>query len=188
LFGDELLRRIAGRLGLSEARLASLIESTARQNGNDGGEVTTAETDRDETLEHGARAERMFLALCIALPHAGARTLFEIDIDQLITSALLRRAARHIAGRTHSPLADLPPDDEQLARTMAGLVAEAGHRGHVSADELEHARLVLERDRLDRAIRRARAEGATEIPELARERETVLEGIRQIVARLERAV
>jgi DNA primase len=190
LFGDELLRRIAGRLGLSEARLASLIESAAHQNGHAGPQGTDGRADRDDAgqLEHSSRAERMFLALCIAVPDAGARTLFEIDIDQLITSALLRRAARHIAGRTHSPLADLPPDDDQLARTVAGLVAEAGERGQVSPDELQHARLVLERDRLDRAIRRARAEGATEIPELARERETVLEGIRQVVARLERAV
>src|SRR2546423_12786270 len=113
----------------------------------------------------------MFHALCLALPDAGARTLFEIDIDQLITSALLRRAARHVAGRTHSPLADLPPGDDQLARTVAGLVAEAGQRSKVSPDELQHARLVLELDRLERAIRFFKAAAATEIPELARERE-----------------
>ncbi len=100
----------------------------------------------------------------------------------------MRRAARHLAGRTHSPLADLPPDDDALARTVADLVARAGRAGSVSDDQLEHARLVLERARLERAIRRARAEGASGIGELARERETVLEGIRQIVARLERAV
>jgi DNA primase len=184
LFGDALLRRVAARLELTEAQLGTLIEGAARQNGT----ATRARADGDEPLEHGARAERMFLALCVALPAAGARTLFEIDIDQLITSELLRRAARHIAGRPHSPLADLPPDDDQLARTVAGLVADAGQRASISPDELQHARLVLERDRLDRAIRRARAEGATEIPELAREREAVLEGIRQVVARLERAV
>jgi hypothetical protein len=67
-------------------------------------------------------------------------------------------------------------------------VADAGRAGRVSEDELEHARLVLERARLERAIRRARAEGAAEIPELARERETVREQIRQIAAKLERAV
>ncbi len=61
-------------------------------------------------------------------------------------------------------------------------------RSHVTADELQHARLILDLDRLDRAIRRARSEGATEIPELAREREAVLEAMRQVVARLERAI
>jgi DNA primase len=185
LFGDDLLRRIASRLELTEAQLGSLIEGASRQNGApraDGRQMPT------QALDHGERAERAFLALCIALPEAGARTLFGADLDRLITSELLRRAARHIAGRTRSPLADLPPGDEPLARTVAALVQEAGREGRVTGDELEHARLVLERMRLDRAIRRARAEGATEIPELARERETVREEIRQLVARLERAL
>jgi DNA primase len=184
LFGDALLRRVAARLELTEAQLGTLIQGATSQNGT----TTQARADGDEALDSGSRSERMFLALCVALPDPGARALFEIDIDQLITSELLRRAARHIAGRTHSPLADLPPDDDRLARTVARVVADAGQRSSVSPDELQHARLVLERDRLDRAIRRARAEGATEIPQLARERERVLEGIRQVVARLERAV
>jgi len=196
-FGDELLRRIAGRLGLSEARLGSLLEGAARQNG--GGPPSAAEAAEaaeaagggragGPALDQAVRAERAFLALCIALPDAGARMLFEIDPDQLITSEIMRRAARHVAGRTHSPLADLPPDDDALARTVADLVARAGRSGRVSEDELAHARLVLERARLERAIRRARAEGAAGIGELAREREAVLERIRQVVARLERAL
>ncbi|MGN6870419.1 MAG: DNA primase [Solirubrobacteraceae bacterium] len=185
LFGDALLRRVAARLELTEAQLRSLIEGAARQN---GAPASAPQQTPVQILDHGERSERAFLALCIALPEAGARTLFAIDLDRLITSELLRRAARHIAGRTRSPLADLPSGDEPLARTVAALVEEAGRAGRVSEDELEHARLVLERTRLDRAIRRARAEGATEIPELARERETVREQIRQVVAKLERAV
>jgi DNA primase len=192
LFGDALLRRVAARLELTEAQLGSLIERAARQNGAPAASTATgtgtgpsAET---QVIEHGARSERTFLALCLAFPEAGARALFEIDPDQLITSEALRRAARHISGRTHSPLADLPADDDLLARTVAGLVEEAGRRGRVSEDELAHARLVLELDRLERAIRRARAEGATEIPELARERETVRDRIHHVAARLERTV
>jgi DNA primase len=185
LFGDDLLRRVAARLELTEAQLRSLIAGAARHN---GAPTASPEPKTAPVLDHSERSERGFLALCIALPEAGARALFAIDVDRLITSELLRRAARHIAGRTRSPLADLPPGDEPLARTVAALVEEAGRAGRVSEDELEHARLVLERTRLDRAIRRARAEGATEIPELARERETVREQIRQVVAKLERAV
>jgi len=185
LFGDDLLRRIAARLELTEAQLRSLIEGAARQN---GAPASAPQQTPVQVIDHGERSERSFLALCIALPEAGARTLFAIDLDRLITSELLRRAARHLAGRTRSPLADLPAGDEPLARTVAALVEEAGRAGRVSEDELEHARLVLERTRLDRAIRRARAEGATEIPQLARERETVREQIREVVAKLERAV
>ncbi len=190
LFGDALLRRVAARLELTEAQLGSLIEGAARQNG--GPALRAADSPEPSPapaqMIEGARSERTFLALCLSLPDAGARVLFEIDPDRLITSEPLRRAARHIAGRTNAPLADLPPGDELLARTVAGLVEEAGRRGRVSEDELTHARLVLELDRLERAIRRARAEGATEIPELARERETVREQIHHVAARLERAV
>lgn len=192
LFGDELLRRIAGRLELTEAQLGTLIAGAAKQNGAGSGSAGADRNGRErrdpEPLDQGFRAERTFLALCVALPQPGARTLFEIDPEQLITSELMRRAARHLAGRTQSPLADLPPDDDELARTVADLVARAGRAGHVSEDQLEHARLVLERARLERAIRRARAEGETGIGELAREREAVLEKIRKVVARLERAV
>lgn len=186
LFGDELLRRIAGRLGLTEAQLASLLEGAARQN---GAAVTAPDASAGpEAIEQGARQEQTFLALCLAVPRAGARTLFEIDIDALITSGMLRRAARHIAGRTDSPLADLPSGDDALARTVAGLVAEAGQRGQVSEDELEHARLVLDEARLDRAIRRSTAEGGASVPELAREREAARSARRAVTTRLERAV
>jgi DNA primase len=178
----DAVRRLAGVLDLSEARLRQLLEGAAPQ--TVGAQTLTNGGGLDQTV----RAERAFLALCVALPEAGARTLFEIDPEQLITSEVMRKAARHLVGRTHSPLAELPPEDEALARTVADLVARAGRAGRVTEDQLEHARLVLERARLERAIRRARVEGAAGIGELARERETVLEGIRQVVSRLERAV
>ena len=190
---DDAVRRLAGALDLTEPRLRQLIEGAAQRTvalGGAGatGRPGTAAPTNGVTLDQTVRVERAFLALCVALPDAGARMLFEIDPDQLITSGVMRRAARHIAGRTHSPLANLPPDDEVLARTVADLVARAGRAGHLSEDQLTHARLVLERARLERAIRRARAEGAVGIGELAREREAVLERIRQVVARLERAL
>ena len=190
---DDAVRRLAGALDLTEPRLRQLIEGAAQRTvalGGAGatGRPGTAAPTNGVTLDQTVRVERAFLALCVALPDAGARMLFEIDPDQLITSGVMRRAARHIAGRTHSPLADLPPDDEVLARAVADLVARAGRAGHLSEDQLTHARLVLERARLERAIRRARAEGAVGIGELAREREAVLERIRQVVARLERAL
>ena len=191
-FGQDLLRHVAGKLELSETRLATLIESSAprtlgpatgaTQNG--GGTPTNGV----ESLDQGVRAERTFLALCVALPQAGARTLFEIDPEQLITSELLRRAARHLAGRTHSPLADLPEGDDELARAVADLVDRAGRAGQVTGDQLEHARLVLEQARIDRAIRRVKSEGGTGIADLAREREAVMAARRTVYARLEKAV
>ncbi|HTP19818.1 MAG TPA: DNA primase [Solirubrobacteraceae bacterium] len=190
LFGDELLRRIAGRLELTEARLGSLIEGAGQHNGAGNGTPgpPTPGASRHEVLDTGLRAERTFLALCIALPDPGARALFEIDLEALITSDLLRRAARHLHGRTHSPLSDLPADDEQLARALADLVELAGRPGRVGEDELKHARLVLEQARIDRAILRTKAEGGTGIGDLAREREAVMAERRTVFARLEKAM
>ena len=193
-FGDELLRRVAGRLELSEARLASLIKGAGQRNGVAGGQGSASAQDVGQRsaagppIDQAARAERTFLALCVALPDAGARALFEIDLEQLITSELMRRAARHIAGRTHAPLSDLPVDDEPLARTVADLVARAGRAGSVSPDQLQHALLVLDEARLDRAIRRATAEGDGSVSELAHEREVVRAARHAVTTRMERAV
>ena len=91
-------------------------------------------------------------------------------------------------GRLASPLADLPRDDEELATTVADLVARAGRAGEVSVEQLEHARLLLELGRVERAIRRARGAGSSGISDLAREREHVREQIRAVTGRMERAV
>ena len=195
VLGDELMRRVAGRLELSEGRLATLVAAAASpgQAPRSAGASARASAAEDygasvRALSHGVRAERTFLALCVALPEPGATALAEIDPDQLLTSEPLRRAARQLQGRTGSPLADLPPDDDELARIIADLVARAGRSADVSPERLEHARLVLERDGLDRAIIRARAKGGTGINDLARAREHVLERIRGVVSRLEKAV
>jgi DNA primase len=188
---DELMQRVAGRLELSAGRLATLVVDGSpgphARSGN-GNRDQSASADNLGALSHGARAERAFLALCVAVPDLGAATLSEIDPDELLTSEPLRRAARHLDGRTDSPLADLPSDDDELARIVADLVARAGRSTDVSPERLQHARLVLERDRLDRAIIRARTEGGAGINELARERERVLEQVRGVVSRLEKAV
>jgi DNA primase len=184
---EDLLRRVANRLMLSEGALAELLEGAPS-----GPPVVRALPDPVAApvpaVRQEARAERTFLAMCIALPEAGTRMLAEVELDQLITSEILRRAARHVRGRLESPLADLPSDDEELAGLVADLVRRAGAFGAVSAAHLEHARLVLERARLDRAIRRARAEGAPVISDLARQRESVAEAMRKVVTRLEETV
>ena len=179
---EELPRRISNRLGLSEGRLAALLDAA----GSTDRGVSTPEAS--DTIDPTIRAERGFLVLCIALPDAGRRALQAIDPDQHLTSDRLRRAARHLAGQTEMPLSGLRPDDEELAQVITDLVARAGRAGDVTAEQLEHQQLLLERARLERAIRRARAEGAPRIGELARERQEVLDSIRHVVARLEQAV
>jgi DNA primase len=174
---DELVRRVAARLELTERRLESLLAGggASRSNG--------APAQRSP-IDQTAHAERTFLAVCLALPEAGGAALAAIDPDLHLTSEPLRRAARHLAGHLDRPLAELPDDDE-LPRLIADLLSRAGRLPDPNKHRLEHARLVLELARLDRAIRRARAEGATGISALAREREEVLKAVQAVVPRLE---
>jgi DNA primase len=187
---DDLMRRVSGRLELSEgqvrSRLSAVTGSGARAaragNGHHAGlDPVTAGASQPP------RAEREFLSLCIALPDLGAQALGRIDVDQLLTAESMRRAARHLTNHTRTPLTALPGDDEDFARLIARLVELAGRLPDPSQARLEHARLVLERDRLDRAIIRARGKEAG-TNELARERETVREAIRSVVARLEKTL
>ncbi len=184
---EDLLRRVAGRLELSEGRLASLLERPAAPAASAAASPAAAAAARRPS-DPVPRAERTFLTLCIALPEAGRAALAEIDIDELLRSETLRRAARQIAPRTNTPLAELPSDDEELARVIADLVARAGRMPDVTEARLEHARLLLERDQLDRAIRRARVQGGRDVAALAHEREQVLERIYSVVGRLEGVV
>ncbi len=180
---EELAQRVAGRLELSEGRLASLVSARPPSAGSaspgDGNRVAPARSN-----DQDYRAERTFLAMCIALPDQGRAALAAIDPDELLMSDEMRRAAGHIARRTDSPLVDLPQDDDVLARTVADLVARAGRMPDVSAARLEHSRLVLERARLDRAVRRARVGGGGDVSALAHEREDVLRAIRAVVGEL----
>ncbi len=187
--GQDLLRRVASRLELTETRVAALVAGAGGPSAAATHEPGGGGAPPIRVIDQSVRAERTFLALCIALPDRGEATLAQIDPEELLTSQLMRRAAQHLATRTRTPMADLPHDDEDLARAIAGLVERAGRAGAVSAERLEHALLVLERSRLDRAIRRARATGGSGgIAALAREREHVLEAIHKVVAQLERAV
>jgi DNA primase len=192
---DELVRRVAGRLELTEGRLATLLASggsaggtlNARRPGNGSGPGATAVGDVASGPGQAVRAERLFLALCLAVPDVGATLLANLDVDEILTSTSLRRAARHLAGHLRAPMSELPEGDEEFARTISGLVELAGRVPDPSADRLEHARLILDLDRLDRAIIRARAEGAG-TSDLARQREVVRDAIREAVARLEKTL
>jgi hypothetical protein len=82
----------------------------------------------------------------------------------------------------------LAPDDDELARAVADIVARAGRLGEVNEHHIEQQRMLLERGRLDRAIRRARGGGAGDVTDLVRERERVSEHIRELEGLTEKPV
>jgi DNA primase len=183
---EDLLRRVASRLELSEGRLAALIARGGRAPARNGGGPVPSRTP--EVPDPAVRSEREFLVLCVALPDAGRRALSAIDPDEHLTSERMRRVARHLGGQTEMPLSNLAPDDDELARAVADIVARAGEAGEVTENHLEQQRLFLERLRLDRAIRRARGGGGGDVSELAHEREAVRERIRELDGLLEKPV
>ncbi|MBB4664800.1 DNA primase [Conexibacter arvalis] len=217
---EELIARIAARLGLSDQLAATLLEQQAapaaaapartasapaagdggwddRWSGESGRHEPSWEgpgaddesaywaslADADPGPERGApaptatsvasapaasaRAERDFLALCVALPREGAQALAWIDPEQHLTSAIARRCAEHLRapGRLEAPMDDVPDGD--VEQFVFELVKEANDSGATSPS-LEHARLVLELGRLARAVAVARAEGTGGITELKR--------------------
>lgn len=200
LMRDELGRRVADALGLGRQQLSDLFGARGRPPSG-AQSAARAPVEPSRTLDPTVRGERAFLALCVALPTAGEPALQRIDLSEHITSTRLRRAAGHLMGRLEAPLSGLPPDDEELARTIADLVARAGRAGTVRPERIEQQRLYLELARLERAIRRARAgpvaagvslapggERGAEVQALAREREAVRATIQEIEAQLERPV
>jgi DNA primase len=203
---DELMRRASGALELDSARLAGALERAAaspapvapdRDAGRSGPAADDggpAPIEPARALEGAPKSEQVFLALCLALPDDGERVLAATDTDELLTSERLRRAAVHLRGHTRAPTEGLGDDPERLApvfdelvRRARELAARSAGQQPLSADRLEHARLVLELERVDRARVRARAQRAPMTP-LARERERVRADLHAVVARLEQAV
>ncbi|HEX3615782.1 MAG TPA: DNA primase [Solirubrobacteraceae bacterium] len=207
---DELVRNAAGTLGIPEARLVALLDQApAAAAAVFAGSHASAESgpgpgrdddypdpyhDRPAVVSAPRRQrpepERSFLAMCVAAPDIGAAALARIDPEVLLLDDVLRRAARFLSTHLPGDLPDPPGDDPELIFVLDDLRARAGRGRHVSVDELEHARLVLERDRLQREIRYLREHGGAggTLAKLSAEQQDVLSTIKTIVTRLERPV
>jgi DNA primase len=205
---DELVRRVAGRLDLSEQIAASLIgeggparqpvavrsgpdSSFSRQHAN-GAPAPPAPVP--VALDRRERGERTFLTLCLAFPREGRALLEEADLEQLFSSDLARRAATHLLSHADAPLEGLPDEDPELSSYVSELDARAARGGSARPGNLEHAWLSLELARLERAIELARAAagtaqggGAGSISRLSAEREQVRTRLRLLSGKLQSA-
>jgi len=159
---EELVRMVAGRLGLSETLVASLGATPSSAGG-----VTTARSR--EPLDRREETERAFLALCIAVPEEGRRALASVDLERHFTGAMVRRAAAHLRTNLVDPLAGLGPEDGELSALLAELSLRAT-RLPADAGTLKVQALQLEAARLDREIAAARAGARLDVSQLATER------------------
>ncbi len=209
---DELRRRIAGALGIPDTRLATLLASAGSGGGRMGPPpsryapeaplpvsappAVAAEPVVRGGAELGVNTERAYLAMCLAGGEAGRAELARIDPEKLFTSAVLRRAVRRLTGQMEiSPgvVAITPVDpsappisDEQVSRAIDDLERRAARASRtVVAEELEHARLLLELARVERQLQSAKLAGAGAF-DLAWQRDQVREALKQVVAKLER--
>jgi len=212
---DELVRRVAGRLDLSDQLAASLIGERAPatvalpgvttgggaasgtiapppgvRNGAAGPHASVAPPPVvPHLLDRRERGERTFLALCVAFPREGRALLEEADLDEQFSSDLARRAAAQLRAHADAPLEGLPDDDPELATFLSDLDARAARGGSARPGNLEHAWLSLELARLDRAIDLARASGIADgsVSRLSTEREQVRTRLRLLSGKLQSA-
>ena len=194
-------------MGIPEARLVALLDQmpAVAAAGTPGmsSRGRAADVDHDHPDSYRDRPpvvsaprlqrpepERSFLAMCVASPDIGAAALARIDPEVLLFDDVLRRAARFLSTHLPGELPDPPGDDPELIFVLDDLRARAGRGRHVNVDELEHARLVLERDRLRREIRYLREHGGAggSLAKLSAEQQDVLTTIKTVVTRLERPV
>jgi DNA primase len=109
-------------------------------------------------LDASTRAERDFLAACLALPSEGAGALAPLDLAEVFTTDLMRRAAAHLREHLDQPSSGISQDDEELSRLVAELSVRASQR-RGSPLVLKADGITLEILRLDRAIAAARSSG-----------------------------
>jgi len=195
---DELVRRVAGRLDLSDQLAATLIGEGAPVPQPSGPDVSSARGHANGSavppapvpvaLDRRERGERTFLALCIAFPREGRALLEEADLEAHFSSDLARRAAAHLRAHLEAPLEGLPDDDPELSTYVSELDARAARGGaSVRPGNLEHAWLSLELARLERAIELARAAGDGSVSRLGAEREQVRTRLRHLSGKLQSA-
>jgi DNA primase len=163
---EELVRLVAGRLGLNEELVAQLAAAPAPQG------APRTESGARAALDRRERSERTFLALCIALPEPGRDALRRLDPERHFTGELTRRAAVHLRDHVAAPLQGLGEDDDELSGLLAELALRAS-RETTDPAALEVELLQLEKLRLEREIAAAEAAGSGEVSELAARRSRV---------------
>jgi DNA primase len=157
---DELIGMVADRMNLQPSLVAKrlfepvggAVEAATEGNG-------TVRPAARATLDPAGRAERNFLAQCLAAPVIGRDALVEMDVAAAFSSDLMRRAAEHFRSRLTSGATD-PPDEEHLALVVAEISVLAGQM-RASEAALEAERLQLELLTLEREMTAAKAAGAS---------------------------
>jgi DNA primase len=172
---DELVRRVADRLDVPTAYVVAQLSASGAQGPAgaaapsgarktavpDPAARSAGTSDRPgdapavaPAIETAMRAERSFLAMCVAEPALGRRYLARLEEEHL-SSPALRRVRGHLADHLHSPLSGLADDDPALAAGVAQVVMLSDEEPSSEA-ALRLGFLQLDLRRIERALRAAR--------------------------------
>jgi DNA primase len=201
----ELERLVANRTDLQPSLVSSWLSAPGGSGGGGAGRTATpavsgrhgraaaaeggAEPARPDGfprqragLDAAGKAERAFLAQCLAMPDHGREVLTALDVRDTFTSDLLRRAAEHVRDNAGKPGDASLPEDEELAGLMPELTVRAAEQ-QPSRAALEAESLKLEMARVERHIAAARSAGAGDVAMLAGRRRELQTAVNQAVGR-----
>ena len=126
------------------------------------------------------RAERTFLAMCLAQGEVGREYLRKAG-DSHLSSEALRRVRDHLLDHFDDPLAQLPDDDPAIVATITGVVMLADEEPS-SEPALRLGFQQLELRRIERDLRHAEKDDDFDRQrQLWSERETVRQGISHLM-------
>jgi DNA primase len=148
--------------------------------GSSWGDEGSAPVRRPSAASPLARAERDFLAQCLATPDAAAGILAGLD-DDAFSSDVMRRVVAHVRDHLHAPREGLPDDDEVLVRAIAALVNDAADLAPSRA-ALQGQLANIELLRLGRLISEAIASGAGGVAALRARRDVLVERRDSLIA------
>jgi DNA primase len=157
---DELVREVADRLDVPGHRVRTAFASPAPApvpvaTRPDPGPAFPAGASAGEVA---FRAEREFLARCLASDDLG-RSYLSLPSDDQLSSDATRRAREHLAAHFDDPLAGLPEDEPALAALVTDVALAAQEQPASPEAVLRMSILQLEKRRIEREIRRAAQEG-----------------------------
>jgi DNA primase len=195
---EELLAHVADAVDLAPSLVSSWLPVAGERPAGGGaprgggGSGPRRERDRGPAWDNAptprpttgpsplARAERDFLAQCLATPDAAADILAGLDLD-VFSSDAMRRVVAHVREHLHAPSEGLPDDDPVLTTAIAKLVAVAAELAPSRA-ALQGQLANIELLRLDREIQQKIASGEGGIAALRARRDVLEERRNTLIA------
>jgi DNA primase len=158
---DELVREVADRVDVPELHVHSALASPRPAPARPAAPRARAAPPLPAGATAGEvafRAEREFLARCLASADLG-RGYLSRPTDEQLSSDATRRARRHLVAHFDDPLAELPEDEPALAALLTDVALAAQEQAPSAEAVLQMSILQLETRRIEREIRRAAQAG-----------------------------